>query len=547
MTSTTTADKQGYIRDLETKLKIYAEQEGKHSEVVSTLRKEIATHQAANVKLSQHTTELELRLIQSEDRGLALGGQIGQYEKEAERHGKAFKALESHITLLDTTEDNKALLEELQQREIRICEMEKEYRERHAALELEKLELQRSHDATSLANSQLRAEVDKLNVSTSSAVSVDPRATDSTDLAPSRPPLLSQKTVFVTPPESPVTERQSFETDEVAELRRALRTLTAKYHESELRYSEAENQIMDLRAQLDDAHLAQAEIEDVVPSSPSNRTHRSSIDENSDESMTLTTPKEEQEGFNPSPTKPTRGGYRGSMPNLSLLTHKGRDFRSGRGIVESRRARSVILLLHSWSELMSRPQSLSQELSSAHSPGLSSRPSWGGPNSLLLAPSSSRQSMPIMKPSRSLQSLEAELKFVHEVSLPTREGAELTRQKVNERDEDLRDRETYIKQLEEKLEIKHATPSHKSSAQSLLLAQSIPLPPSPTTPTFPPALHVTLAKAVANGLEPVEEAPSPVEPESPGNARLEALKASLSKLEDGPKTETQVRVDDLLR
>jgi len=69
---------------------------------------------------------------------------------------------------------------------------------------------------------------------------------------------------------------------------------------------------------------------------------------------------------------------------------------------------------------MFRPQSLSQELSSAHSPGLSSRPSWGGPNSLLLAPSSSRQSMPIMKPSRSLQSLEAELKFVHEVSLLAR-------------------------------------------------------------------------------------------------------------------------------
>jgi len=400
---------------LETKLKIYAEQEGKHSEVVSALRKEITNHQAANAKLSQHTTELELRLIQSEDRGLALGGQIGQYEKEAERHEKAFKALESHITLLDTTEDNKALLEELQQREIRIYEMEKEYRERHAALELEKLELQKSHDAASLANSQLRAEVDKLNVSTSSQVSVDPHANECTDLAPSRPPLVSQKTVFVTPPESPVTERQSFETDEVAELRRALRTLTAKYHESELMYSEAENQIMDLRAQLDDAHLAQAEIEDVVPSSPSNRTHRLSIDENSDESMTLTTPKEEQEGFNSSPTKPTRGGYRGSMPNLSLLTHKGRDFRSGRGVVESRRARSVFELTLS-KELMIRPQSLSQELSSAHSPGLSSRPSWGGPNSLLLAPSSSRQSMPIMKPSRSLQSLEAELKFVHEVS-----------------------------------------------------------------------------------------------------------------------------------
>ena len=409
------ADQQGYIRDLETKLKMYAEQEGKHADVVATFRKEIANHQASNVKLSQHTTELETRLTQSEDRGLALGGQIGQYEKEAERHEKAFKDLESHISLLDTTEDNKALLEELQQREIRICEMEKEYRERHAALEQEKQELQMAHDATSLTNSQLQAEVDKLNLSTSSRISLDPLAADSAD-TPSRPSLVSQKTVFVTPPDSPVAERQGFETDEVAELQRALRTLTAKYHESELRYSEAENQIMDLTNQLTDAQLAQAEIEDTIPPSPSARTHRSSIDENSDESMTLQTPRDEQEGFNPSPTKSARGGHRGSMPNLSLLTHKGRDFRSGRGIVESRRARSVNDLSCKGARLTIRPQSLSQELSLAHSPGLSSRPSWGGPNSLLLGPSSSRQSMPLMKSSRSLQSLEAELKFVHEVS-----------------------------------------------------------------------------------------------------------------------------------
>jgi hypothetical protein len=121
---------------------------------------------------------------------------------------------------------------------------------------------------------------------------------------------------------------------------------------------------------------------------------------------------------------------------------------------------------------------------------------------------------------------------------------------VNERDEDLRDRETYIKQLEDKLEIKHSLPSHKSSAQSLLLPQSIPLPPSPITPTFPtaptPTLHVTMNGAPA--LEPVMEASSPTSPvDGEDQDRIKALKDSLSRLEDGPKTETQVRVDDLLR
>jgi hypothetical protein len=122
---------------------------------------------------------------------------------------------------------------------------------------------------------------------------------------------------------------------------------------------------------------------------------------------------------------------------------------------------------------------------------------------------------------------------------------------VNERDEDLRDRETYIKQLEDKLEIKHSLPSHKSSAQSLLLPQSVPLPPSPITPIFPagptPALHVTMNGAPTS-LEPVLEAASPTSPVAEEDEdRIRALKDSLSRLEDGPKTETQVRVDDLLR
>jgi len=273
---------------------------------------------------------------------MALASQIERYEREAERHEKSFRDLENHISLLDTTNDNKALLEELQQREIRIEEMEKEYSDKQAMLEQEKQELRSAHEASSLSNSLLRAEVDKLNMSTSTRRSEDPMA-DEAGSTPTRPPLVSQKTVFVTPPESPATERDMFETDEVAELRRALRTLTAKYHESESRFSEAENQIMDLTTQLTEARLVHAEIEDIVPSSPG--THRSSIDENSDESMTLQTPKEESDGFKDSPTKPTRGGYRGSMPNLSLLTTKGRDFRAGRGVgvVESRRARSVVL------------------------------------------------------------------------------------------------------------------------------------------------------------------------------------------------------------
>jgi hypothetical protein len=52
----------------------------------------------------------------------------------------------------------------------------------------------------------------------------------------------------------------------------------------------------------------------------------------------------------------------------------------------------------------------------------------------------------------------------------------------------------------------------------------------------------------APALEPVMEASSPTSPvDGEDQDRIKALKDSLSRLEDGPKTETQVRVDDLLR
>lgn len=145
-----------------------------------------------------------------------------------------------------------------------------------------------------------------------------------------------------------------------------------------------------------------------------------------------------------------------------------------------------------------------------------------------------------------MQSLEAELKFVHQVSLTTlssfRQSA-YSQQKVNERDEELRERETYIKQLETTLQDKHLPFSLKSSSQSLFLPQSIPLPPSPTTPT----VFITTAELPAVTLPPVQEADTPVDTPVEEDGRLSALSRSLSKLEDGPVTETQMRVDDLMR
>lgn len=108
---------------------------------------------------------------------------------------------------------------------------------------------------------------------------------------------------------------------------------------------------------------------------------------------------------------------------------------------------------------------------------------------------------------------------------------------MNERDEELRDKDVYIRKLEDTLQEKHLLPSHKSSAQSLFLPQMIPLPPSPT---ITPTLLVTATPSPA--MTTIEET-TPTEQSD----RLSALRNSLSKLEDGPTSETQMRVDDLMR
>ena len=322
---------QGYIRDLELKLKAAADKEGKHDEIVAALRREIANHQIENSKLSQHTTELETRLVSSDTRITSLASQIEKHERHAERREQAYKDLESHIALLDTTEDNRALLEELQERDSRISDIERVHQERESRLEQEIAGLTNSCDAESLANSHLRAEFDKLSASSSSGTPrgscLDPG--NVTPIGYSTNGDLNGDEAKGLPPR----------TDEVEELRRALRALTTKYQAAESRCSRAENQIATLTNQLGEARLLHAEIDDVLPPSPN--APSSSLDEASDESITLHTPKDELETLDTSPTKPSRNWNRGSMPVISTLSFKGRDFRLGRGVGESRRGRYV--------------------------------------------------------------------------------------------------------------------------------------------------------------------------------------------------------------
>ena len=111
---------------------------------------------------------------------------------------------------------------------------------------------------------------------------------------------------------------------------------------------------------------------------------------------------------------------------------------------------------------------------------------------------------------------------------------------MEERDEELRDREAYIRQLEDAVQHSHSFPSRKSSTGSTLVSRGsslcpsdIPLPASPFTPALP-----------IEAMEDFQQRASVVDLSPQSSKRLSALKDSLSRLENG---ETQSRVTELMQ
>ena len=126
----------------------------------------------------------------------------------------------------------------------------------------------------------------------------------------------------------------------------------------------------------------------------------------------------------------------------------------------------------------------------------------------------------------------------------------LTPQVVDKRDDELKDREAYIRLLEEKLRLNqqdqsHLIPSRLDSANpNLNQNNSLGLSPGPSTIPLPPSPAVPIVEIQS------DDDPSPVSNLSPSSTqRFNDLKKSLSVLDDvvKPTEESQVRIDVLLR
>ncbi|WVF71534.1 hypothetical protein IAT40_006342 [Kwoniella sp. CBS 6097] len=566
-----------YIQDLEAKLKAHAEKEDSHSDVVAELKKDIAKLRENNAALNENAAELEARLSKSETSSITLAAQVEKHEREAERRKVAYRELESHIALLDTSKDNKMLLQELDERDRKIAELQRAFDEKVTFDETERTQLLEAVQMEKSIQFELRSNLAALQPP--SASTRGPSSPSSVGAGENLESAINSRTPRpmtkeLTPPDSPQSPSSEDvpNNEDVEALKAALRELSA-------RCSDAESRVADLTTQLSEAKLVHDEMDDVMPPSPAPVTPTVNTEEEdsapSEAETTLQTPKDSTVTASPS-------RRRGSMPIISSNGKaKERDFRGGRGYGDSN---------HSNNNKRTRPQSLSQELSSAQPLGSSSRAFWTHTSSLLVSspttnaitngnnhsPTGQVQSAsPIaqgsLKPSRSSQSLEAELKFVHRI--------------VEERDEELKVREAYIRQLEETLQSKqqHVIPSRRTSATNInkitknnepktpkikvqnhnVLPSDIPLPATPKTPAIrladtdiPPLPTIDRSEGEADedededgGLRPPQKGEMELGNLSPRSVkRFSALKDSLTLLESGTNKEvTQSRIDELMK
>ena len=327
-----------YIQDLEGQLKTHTDQQDSHSSIVLDLKKEITRLKELNVQMNEHTTEIEARLAMSETRGTSLVSQIEQHEESAAQREDAYRDLERHIAVLDTSQDNKLLLEELEQKDRRVAELEAQVNSQNSSAAEERTKVLGALEAEKAIQVELRSQLAKAQSDDSSHFNDLSMVSDNAKEAiPSgSSPTASHKELPVANGHIPNGNSEPTDDDEVARLRHALEELAARCNAAETRFAEAEDKVSDLSSQLSEAKLIRAEMDDVMPVSAALATP--SIAEEMSE-VHLQTPQRMSPSPSPTRTRPSPM-RRSSVPTLSTLgTVQKKDFRHGRALADLKRSR----------------------------------------------------------------------------------------------------------------------------------------------------------------------------------------------------------------
>lgn len=102
---------------------------------MSDLKKEIAQLKQSESTSAKYLAELEAQLATSESSTASLAVKVDRLEKEAARREEMYKDLEARLALVDTTEENKHLLQELDAKDNKVADLERKLEDAFRAME----------------------------------------------------------------------------------------------------------------------------------------------------------------------------------------------------------------------------------------------------------------------------------------------------------------------------------------------------------------------------------------------------------------------------
>ena len=246
---------EAYVRDLEAKLTDYGEhdaEQDRHGLAVSDLRKELTKQREKSEVTERYVKDLESRLAASEESVATFQRQVEVLERDITRREEAYHDLEGRLAILDTSGDHKLLLAELDERDRRILDLERnvdDLKSQHAIVEQEGIRLASTAAAEKEAKDELVSQLRTLERATLAAA---PKHLPSSNF---------------TPPQTPETPH--LDKIVVVDLESQLEGLQARYAQTVVdldlahaKYVESLKNIESLQEQVDEANLVHSETAD---------------------------------------------------------------------------------------------------------------------------------------------------------------------------------------------------------------------------------------------------------------------------------------------
>ncbi|GAA5894695.1 hypothetical protein JCM6882_006660 [Rhodosporidiobolus microsporus] len=314
---------EAYVRDLESKLKDVDDAGEVHGVAVADLRKELSRNREQADTTELYVKDLEARLAKADEANAALKRQVEVLEREVERREEAHRELETRVSLLDTTNESKLLLVDLDEKDRRLLDLERaldDLKTKADSAEGDAQRLQQLADEEKAAKEELESTVRTLERAAIVRRSVP-------DTPPQTPGDAGSPDASVESESTKVDGEASSKNDEaVAALQAQVDQLQAAHEETlgELesakgKYQESLKEIAELNAQVQETKLlrsqrSMSDISDAAPSPasatfPNGRSgQRSEEVEDDDEVEELASISSRQ------------GGSRSNSPNLSRTT-----------------------------------------------------------------------------------------------------------------------------------------------------------------------------------------------------------------------------------